>query len=60
MTKLSIGDKVQKVGGDYRFEGTVVSIFNKKSGVIRLVVEDERGLLFIFNENNLIKKEELT
>lgn len=43
------GSCVIKTGGDYRFEGTVVSAFQKLGGQWRYVVEDERGLLFIFN-----------
>ena len=50
---FKIGDKVEKVGGDYEFQGTVVSVFKKISGLIRIVVEDNRGLLFIFNENSI-------
>jgi len=48
------GDAVRKTGGDYRFEGVVVGIIVKLSGAIRYVVEDERGLLFIFNETQLL------
>ena len=48
-----VGDGVEKTGGDYRFEGTVVAAFRKKSGVVRYVVEDSRGLLFIFSEKDL-------
>jgi hypothetical protein len=47
------GDRVRKIGGDYRFEGVVVSVFAKLSGVRRCVVEDDRGVLFIFNETQL-------
>lgn len=53
---FSVGDAVEKIGGDYRFEGTVVAVFAKRSGAIRLVVEDGRGLLFIFNETQLRKQ----
>jgi hypothetical protein len=53
---LKIGDKVIKVGGDYTFDGTVVSVFTKLSGKIRIVVEDNRGILHIFSESNLILK----
>ena len=53
---LKIGDKVIKVGGDYTFDGTVVSVFTKLSGKIRVVVEDNRGILHIFSEANLILK----
>lgn len=51
--KFKVGDKVSKVGGDYRFDGTVRSVFTKESGVIRLVVEDDRGILHIYSEKNL-------
>ena len=52
---IQLGDKVRKVGGDYRFDGVVVSVFSKLSGVRRCVVEDDRGVLFIFNEKQLEK-----
>jgi hypothetical protein len=48
-----IGDAVSKKGGDYRFDGDVVTVFRKLSGLIRLVVEDDRGLLHIYSEGNL-------
>jgi hypothetical protein len=48
-----IGDIVAKIGGDYTFEGMVVAVFNKKTGQRRLVVEDDRGLLFIFRASQL-------
>lgn len=50
---MKIGDLVTKIGGDYSFTGIVVSRFEKLSGHIRFVVEDSRGLLFIFSESNL-------
>ncbi len=46
-------DKVEKVGGDYTFAGTIVSKFNKLSGAERFVVEDDRGVLHIYSERNL-------
>ncbi len=51
--KFRNGDKVFKIGGDYRFEGVVVSAFAKLSGAPRCVVEDDRGCLHIFNETQL-------
>jgi hypothetical protein len=48
-----VGDKVEKVGGDYQFVGTVVSVFQKLSGAVRLVVEDDRGVLHVYSEKNL-------
>ena len=53
-----VGDSVSKVGGDYRFDGVVRSVFTKASGVIRLVVEDDRGILHIYSEKNLKKSEQ--
>ena len=54
---FNVGDNVSKVGGDYRFDGIVRSVFTKGSGVIRLVVEDDRGILHIYSEKNLKKSE---
>ena len=48
-----VGDKVSKVGGDYTFDGTVVSIFPKLSGATRVVVEDDRGVLHVYSEKNI-------
>ena len=50
---MTVGDKVHKLGGDYRFEGIVVAAFKKLSGAERYVVEDDRGVLHIFSERNL-------
>jgi hypothetical protein len=49
------GDKVEKVGGDYRFEGQVVAAFRKLSGAPRYVVEDDRGVLHVYSAKNLRK-----
>jgi hypothetical protein len=46
-------DYVQQHGGDARFEGQVVCVFKKKSGLWRYVVEDDRGILHIFSDKNL-------
>lgn len=51
--QFKVGDKVEKVGGDYTFVGTVVSVFQKLSGAVRLVVEDDRGVLHVYSEKNL-------
>lgn len=45
-----VGSKVSKVGGDYRFDGTVVAVFTKLSSLVRYVVEDDRGVLHIYSE----------
>lgn len=58
---LKVGDKVQKVGGDYRYPGQIVAIFRKGSseGPYRVVVEstasETRGMLHIFNPAQLRK-----
>jgi hypothetical protein len=54
---FKVGDQVSKVGGDYRFDGVVVSVFAKISGQIRLVVEDDRGILHVYSEKNLKLRE---
>jgi hypothetical protein len=55
LAAFSIGDTVTKTGGDYRFSGTVVSAFSKKSGKVRYVVENEAGILHIFSGKQLAK-----
>ena len=50
---ISVGDTVKRVSSDYTFIGTVVAKFNKLSGLVRYVVEDDRGVLFIWNEKNM-------
>lgn len=50
---LAVGTKVRKETGDYVYEGIVVSRFTKQSGKLRYVVEDSRGLLFIFSHDQL-------
>lgn len=50
---LKIGNAVEKIGGDYTFEGIVVAAFKKLSGVERFVVEDDRGVLHVYSEKIL-------
>lgn len=52
---FELGDEVHKVGGDYAFQGWIVAKFNKRSGVVRYVVEDDRGVLHVYSEKNLAK-----
>jgi hypothetical protein len=52
---LELGDKVEKVGGDYTFVGVVVAAFKKLSGVNRFVVEDDRGVIHVYSEKVLRK-----
>ena len=49
MTIYSVGDLVEKVGGDYTFIGVVVAAFKKLSGAERYVVEDDRGVLHVYS-----------
>lgn len=55
--KYQIGDLVEKTGGDYSYRGWVVGVVVKRSGVLRYVVENDDGMLFIFNEKALEKVE---
>lgn len=50
---MKIGNKVKKVTGDYKFEGIIVAVFEKLDGKIRLVVENQDGILHIYSEKNL-------
>lgn len=50
---FALHQRVSKIGGDYRFEGTIVAVFHKMSGKARYVVENNDGLLFIFNHESL-------
>ena len=54
-TLFEWNERVFKVGGDYTFEGNIRGIICKKSGQVRYVVEDDRGLLFIFNATQLLR-----
>lgn len=55
--EFGIGDYVKKVTGEYQIYGTVVSVFKKRDGATRLVVEHiaEGGgsFLHIYGPNNL-------
>jgi len=55
MQDVQIGDTVERVNSDYKFVGTVRSVFEKNSGLVRYVVEDDRGVLFIWNRKNFEK-----
>lgn len=55
MFNFNKGDRVEKRKGDYTFNGVVVARFAKRSGAERYVVEDDRGLLFIFSQGQLSK-----
>lgn len=50
---FNVGDDVAKTSGDYRYRGIVVAAFRKRCGLERYVVENDDGILFIFNERQL-------
>ena len=52
-TAFAIGEAVEKITGDYTFPGHIVAVFTKRSGKILYVVEDDRGVVHIFNEQTL-------
>lgn len=52
--KFKTGDKAIKPKG-YKFNSTIVSVFKTTKGEIRIVAENQDGLLHIFNENQLEK-----
>lgn len=47
------GDHVVKDNGDYVFRGVVLAAFRKRSGSPRYAVENEDGLIHIFNHSQL-------
>lgn len=58
--EFGVGQRVQKSGGDYSFEGRIVAAFQKwnreltrQGGAWRYVVQNREGLLHIFNGNQL-------
>ena len=50
---IKVGDRVRKVTGDYRLNGTVVSVFQTLKGATRYVVEHTPGFLHIYGPQNL-------
>lgn len=51
--RFMIGQQVVKWGGDYQFAGVILAVFAKRSGAIRVAVENNDGLIHIFNESQL-------
>lgn len=48
------GDRVEKVTGDYDFEGEVISVMRKRDGVsVRYAVENDAGIIMIYSAKNL-------
>jgi hypothetical protein len=52
---FDVGTFVVKSKGDYIFSGHVVTVFRKRSGAVRYVVENADGVLHIFNHSQLYK-----
>jgi len=50
--KFKIGDKAYKPKG-YKFDSTIVAVFETTAGEIRVVAENNDGLLHIMNEGQL-------
>lgn len=44
-----IGQAIQKRSGDYRCDGWIMAIVTKRSGAVRYIVEDDRGMLLVMN-----------
>lgn len=60
LSVFEIGDRVHKIIGDYTFDGEIIGIIHKRNGTVRVVAElDGRGLVHIFNENQLQLKQQL-
>lgn len=55
--QFAIGTAVGKIGGDYRFDGHIRAIVVKSSGAVRYVVEDDRGILFIWRHDQFVTRE---
>lgn len=53
--RYSIGDYVCNRARGFDFEGTIVTAFYKLQGPKRYVVEDGRGLLVVFCEDEIKK-----
>lgn len=53
---FEIGDLVEKKNGDYVFIGVIVSVFSKVSGALRLVVENDAGILHIFSPTQMKRR----
>lgn len=47
------GNRVRKDTGDYFFDGVIVAVFRKRSGAPRYAVENEAGIVHIFNHEQL-------
>ena len=52
-----VGDHVLKKDGDYRFDGIVMAVFQKRNGRERYAVEDDRGVVLVFKASSLMLDE---
>jgi hypothetical protein len=50
---MAPGQPVTVTGGDYSYAGWLNVVFEKRSGAVRCVVEDENGRLFVHNAKQL-------
>ena len=53
MTPYGPGTRVEKTEGDYGFSGEILLAFEKRSGHVRWLVEDDRGLVLIWNARQI-------
>jgi hypothetical protein len=49
---------VRVQGGDYAYDGWLVGLARKRSGVMRGIVEDANGRLFIHNRDQITVRHE--
>lgn len=54
---FEVGQRVVKTGGDYTFAGVVIARFTKRSGAVRYAVENDDGIVHIFNGKQLVAVE---
>lgn len=50
---IKLGSPVVVTAADYLYTGWLVSVFVKRSGAVRAVVEDVNGRLFVHNAKQL-------
>lgn len=53
LLNLKHGCAVIVTAKDYAYEGAIVSVFPKRKGAVRCVVEDDNGRLFIHNAEQI-------
>jgi hypothetical protein len=55
LEEFKIGDLVEIRGEDSYFTGTLVAVFPKLNGTVRVVVENSDGILHIYAPKQLVK-----